>query len=42
MIEATAREVWERPEVVRMDAADAQAGISHHADGVIFRRQVAS
>ncbi len=42
MVEVTVREVWERPEIVRMDAADAQAGISHHADAAVFRRAMAS
>ena len=36
------RAVWERPELTRMDAADAQNGNTHHADQFYFRRVVGS
>lgn len=31
--------VWERPAIVRMDAADAKNGTKHHQDGKYFRRK---
>lgn len=40
--QSNAKMAWERPELVRMDAADAKAGTSHHADAAFFRRTVHS
>ncbi len=34
-----AKQVWERPTIVRMDAADAKNGVNHHQDGKHFRRK---
>lgn len=38
MSNVNTKEVWERPAIVRMDAADAKNGVSHHVDGKYFRR----
>ncbi len=38
MNQVTTKEVWERPAIVRMDAADAKNGTKHHQDGTYYRR----
>lgn len=42
MNDSKTKQVWERPALVRMDAADAQNGTTHHADQFYFRRVVGS